>query len=87
MQDFGCKGIAFTHDQVGTTVCVNDIFARLPLRRKAMEQTKSRQLQDALALLQRIALQYATVCRIVLSNLDPRAYVLSAFKLSLWRSV
>lgn len=43
-----------------------------------MEQTKSRQLQDALALIQRIALQHASVCRIVLSNFDPRAYVVVA---------
>ncbi|XP_026190539.1 mismatch repair endonuclease PMS2 [Cyclospora cayetanensis] len=65
--------------EVGTTVSVEDIFGRMPLRRRTMEQTKQRQLQDALALLQRIALLHATSCRIVFSNFDPRTGGRSTF--------
>ncbi|KAL8445789.1 hypothetical protein Emed_005345 [Eimeria media] len=65
--------------EVGTTVSVEDIFARMPLRRRTMEQTKQRQLQDALALMQRIALLHATSCRIVFSNFDPNTGGRSTF--------
>lgn len=68
-----------TAREVGTTVSVEDIFGRMPLRRRTMEQTKQRQLQDALALLQRIALLHATSCRIVLSNFDPNTGNRSTF--------
>lgn len=61
--------------QVGTSVIVEDVFGRLPLRRRTMEQTKQRQLQDALALIQRIALLHATTCRMVFSNFDSKMYV------------
>ncbi|KAL8272375.1 hypothetical protein Esti_003665 [Eimeria stiedai] len=65
--------------EVGTTVSVEDIFARMPLRRRTMEQTKQRQLQDALAFMQRIALLHATSCRIVFSNFDPNTGGRSTF--------
>ncbi|KAL8438824.1 hypothetical protein Efla_003861 [Eimeria flavescens] len=87
--DFGTR-IYFDHSgkqvareatarEVGTTVSVEDIFARMPLRRRTMEQTKQRQLQDALALMQRIALLHATSCRIVFSNFDPNTGGRSTF--------
>ncbi|PFH37226.1 hypothetical protein BESB_036840 [Besnoitia besnoiti] len=59
--------------EVGTTVTVTNLFASLPLRRRALQQQRQKHFQEALAFLQKFALLHASDCRVLLTDFQSSA--------------
>ncbi|KFG31664.1 DNA mismatch repair protein, C-terminal domain-containing protein [Toxoplasma gondii GAB2-2007-GAL-DOM2] len=57
--------------EVGTSVTVSNLFASLPLRRRALRQQRQKHLQESLAFLQKFALLHADDCRILVTDFTP----------------
>ncbi|KEP63960.1 UNVERIFIED_CONTAM: DNA mismatch repair protein, C-terminal domain-containing protein [Hammondia hammondi] len=57
--------------EVGTSVTVSNLFASLPLRRRALQQQRQKHLQESLAFLQKFALLHADDCRVLVTDFTP----------------